>query len=205
MKLNQLHESPKALKTVLVAMGVQPTEVVTFNIEGKKVQSLVGSPKKVTKDFNCTLNLLKTLEGGPEEVGGDYDCKLNFNMQSLKGAPTLVGGDFIARGCGLKTLTGGPAEVLGDFIVVKNKIESLALIHKSIKKINGIFNAADNPGLTKNLLGLIMISGLTKIVLDNKEIAGIMNRHLKAESKKLAMLKCQQELIEAGFEEAAQL
>jgi c-di-AMP phosphodiesterase-like protein len=92
-----------------------------------------------------------------------------------------------------------------DFYCSSNQLASLKNINRQIKKMNGKFYAHGNPSLTKNLVGLILIDGLTKIEIDNKEIEAILNSHVGQPNRKKAMLTCQQELIEAGFEEAADL
>ena len=52
-----------------------------------------------------------------------------------------------------------------------------------------------------------MIDGLTSVILDNKKVAIIINRYLK-DSKKAQdrdVIACQEDLIEAGFDDFAQL
>ena len=52
------------------------------------------------------------------------------------------------------------------------------------------------------LLGLLLIDGLQKVFLDNMKVRVIINKHLKGDRDVFA---CQEELIEAGFEDFAQL
>ena len=137
-------------------------------------------------------------------IDGSFVCD-NKQLTSLVGAPTSVGGNFYSNYSKLTSLVGAPTEVGGNFHCSNNKLTSLAGIHKQIKKISGMFSAAGNPRLKSNLLGLLLIDGITEIEIDDEEIAVILNRHLLQPNKKLAMLQCQQELIEAGFDEAAQL
>ena len=47
-----------------------------------------------------------------------------------------------------------------------------------------------------------MIDGLKFVGLDNEKVENIINKHLKGERDVFA---CQEELIEAGYEEYAQL
>ena len=65
-----------------------------FNCNFKGLQSLQGSPAKVTSNFSCVDNKLLSLEGGPDWVGDYYDCSVN-RLESLKGFPSYVEGWFI--------------------------------------------------------------------------------------------------------------
>ena len=145
---------------------------------------------------------LKTLEHSPRYIPGEFDCSDNKNL-SLKGAPDKVDGIFACENCNLTSLEFAPPHT-GTFLCGGNKIKSLSMIHKRIKSINGEFGAYNNKKLESNLLGLLLIDGITRISLDNIYIAAIMNKYLGRPNKKIAMLTCQQELIDAGFEEAAQ-
>ena len=126
------------------------------------------------------------------------------NLTTLKGCPAKCLDYLICDNNNLESLNLGPSYIGGFFSCKNNKLESLSQIHKHIKFIGGVLDVRFNP-LTKNLLGLILIDGLIEIRLDNKNIAGILNKYLLQSNKKRAMLQCQQELIEAGFDEAAQL
>jgi hypothetical protein len=57
------------------------------------LQSLKGSPTKISGFFYCEDNQLRNLEGGPEEVGSYFWCESN-PLESLKGFPSYVGGTF---------------------------------------------------------------------------------------------------------------
>ena len=223
MKLNQLHEAK--VRSVLSVMGKQQDTISgNFICIDKQLTSLEGSPTEVDGDFFCGNNKLASLEHAPTSVGRDFFCESN-QLVSLEGAPTSVGGNFfcgrnqltslagaptvVGRGfyCGsnqLVSLAGAPTVVGRGFYCYNNKLTSLEGIHKQIKKINGKFHATGMK-LESHLLGLILIDGITRIEIDNKDIEEILNRHLHQPNKKLAMLTCQQELIDAGYEEAAQL
>ena len=202
MKLNQLHEAK--VRSVLSVMGKQQDTISgNFICIANKLTSLEGSPTSVGGDFFCGGNRLTSLEHAPTSVGGDFFCSSN-QLTSLEGAPTSVGGDFFCSGNRLTSLEHAPTSVGRGFYCYNNKLASLEGIHKQIKKINGSFFAAGMK-LESHLLGLILIDGITQIEIDNKDIEEILNRHLRHPNKKLAMLQCQQELIDAGFDEAAQL
>lgn len=79
---------------------------------------------RVSKDFNCSRNMLRSLEGAPQSVGGDFDCGRNM-LASLKGAPQSVGGDFDCSRNRLISLEGAPQEVRGYFVCSRNMLTSL--------------------------------------------------------------------------------
>ena len=175
----------------------------SFDCSVNLLTSLKYSPTSVGEGCRCDNNMLTSLVGSPTSVGGGFYCGNNM-LTSLEGAPTVVGRGFYCGSNQLVSLAGAPTEVGGDFECEENKLTSLEGIHKQIEKINGKFYAPDNK-LESHLLGLILIDGITRIEIDNKDIEEILNRHLQQTNKKLAMLQCQQELIDADFEEAAQL
>jgi hypothetical protein len=75
-------------------------------------------------------------------------------------------------------------------------------VYKHITEIKGIFDASDNP-IKSHVLGLLLIKGVTEVRLDNRHVEEIINRHLG--KGRAGMLMAQEELIEAGLEEFAQL
>ena len=79
---------------------------------------------RVSRDFNCSRNMLTSLEGAPQSVGGDFDCGRNM-LTSLKGAPQSVGGDFDCSRNSLTSLEGAPQEVRGYFVCSRNMLTSL--------------------------------------------------------------------------------
>jgi hypothetical protein len=132
-------------------------------------------------------------------VGGDFSCYSN-QLTSLTGAPASVTGDFHCYNNQLTSLTGAPTSVTGHFDCQGNKLTSLKDIHKYIKSIAGDFYLADNP-IKSHVLGLLKIKGLKSVELDNEEVEKILNKYLPEGD----ILDCQQELIEAGFDDYAQL
>ena len=130
--------------------------------------------------FGCSLNQLTSLDGVPSRVTGNFNCSYN-KLTSLEGAPS---------------------HVVGDFNCSRNKLTSLGCIHVHIQEIDGVFYVFDNP-IESHVLGLLLIKGVTGIHLDNEQVEEILNRHLG--KGRAGMLMAQEELIEAGLEEFAQL
>ena len=132
---------------------------------------------------------------------GHFDCSAN-KLTSLNGAPSHVGGGFNCSYTRLTSLAGAPSHVDGYFYCSYNELTSLKDVHKHITEIKGIFYAIKNP-INSHVLGLLLIKGVTKVQLDNERVAEILNRHLG--KGRVGMLMAQEELIEAGLEEFAQL
>ena len=91
---------------------------------------------------------------------------------------------------------------VGHFDCYGNELTSLKGVHRYIAEIQGNFFASDNP-IKSHVLGLLLIKGIAKIQLDNKQVEEILNRHL--DKGRAGMLMAQEELIEAGLEVFAQL
>ena len=107
------------------------------------------------------------------------------SLTSLKGAPKEIGGDFYCHFCASLT--------------------SLKDIHKIIKKMNGAFRIIGCTGIKSHILGLLLIEGCTELEMDNKDVEKIMNKYLNEPFTPHRLYDCQDVLIEAGFEEYAQL
>jgi hypothetical protein len=75
-------------------------------------------------------------------------------------------------------------------------------VYKHVTEIKGIFYAIENP-IESHVLGLLLVKGVTRVYLDNEQVAKILNRHLG--KGRAGMLMAQEELIDAGLEECARL
>lgn len=168
-----------------------------FSCDDKNLTSLEGSPGIVYGNFYCYYNNFSSLEGGPLGTV-DFIC-YSSHLKSLKGAPHQVR-NFDVEDNELTSLDHAPKKVDGDFNCRRNKLTSLHNIHKQISSIGGIFSAEYNP-IKSDILGLLKIKNLICIHLDDDKIDGIINKYLPEGD----LIACQQELIEAGLEEYAQL
>lgn len=220
MKTQEIFEEP--VISVKSVMGIQKEKFSgDFFCYGKKLTSLEGSPSStagdfycsnnnlmllqgcatvVGGDFNCHDNKIQSLEGGPTKVSGIYACSFN-KLTSLQGAPTTINRDFACSHNELESLEGAPSHIAGDFICRSNNLKSLKGINKIIKHIGGYANFSDNE-ISSNILGLLRIEGLKNVILDDDTVENIINKHLAGDRDIFA---CQEELIDAGFEEYAKL
>ena len=171
-----------------------------FWCSNNNLKSLDGSPDIVDGDFYCVAcHDLKSLEGGPKIVKGNYTITSCHGLKSLKGCPEEIGGKFKIENCSsLPSLNYGPKSVGGSYdcyhcLAVTN-IDGLA------KQINGELLIREIPKL-KKYLKIFNTKGITRVELTNKKLQAIINKYLP----KRDMLNCQDELIEAGFEEYAEI
>ena len=194
-----LHESEE--RSVLTVMGQQPEKLDgDFSCSGNQLTSLKGGPQKVGRDFYCYRNKLTSLEGCPQKVDGDFYCS-NNQLTSLEGGPREVGGDFYCHNNKLTGLISLPQKVGKDFDCSNNELTNLKDIHKHIKFIGNKANFQDNP-IKSHVVGLLLIDGLEKISMNNREVETIINRHL---SNGRDVLTCIDELEEAGYSEFAKI
>lgn len=75
-------------------------------------------------------------------------------------------GALVAQREHLTTLTGIPTLIGGGCYIDSNLLTSLKGIHIEVDQICGRFSAVNNP-IRSHVLGLLLIEGITKIVLDN--------------------------------------
>jgi hypothetical protein len=92
-------------------------------------------------------------------------------------------------------------EIEGNLILINNKLTSLKQIHELINRIDGFADFRGNP-IQSSVLGLIIIKELKRVLMDNKEVEEIINKHLSSERD---ILECQEELITNGYREYAKL
>jgi hypothetical protein len=146
----------------------------------RSVRSVMGEqPEHVDGNFSCDYNELTSLEGAPKSVGGSFYCHYN-QLTSLEGAPQSVGGNFYCN---------------------HNQLTSLKDVHKHVKEVGGTFSCNT---ARSHVLGLFLVKGLQEVDLDNDQLNGIVNKHLPSKGR-TSMVACAEELIEAGFEEYAQV
>lgn len=165
---------------------------------GQELYSLSGCPETV-ENFNCSGQPITTLVGGPIIVQNNYYCT-STKITDFKGAPKKVGGSFICKDTMINTFDGIPEYIGDDLNLKNNKFTSLKDIHKHITNIWGGANFEGNP-IKSNILGLLKIKQLRAVQFDDIELEEIINKYLPEGD----IFACQQELIDAGFEEYARL
>lgn len=169
------------------------------------LQSIKDGPTHVAQDYFVNSNDLISLSGAPEIINNDFYCYSNFKLTSLKGGPKTVLGHYNCYNCNITSLEGIASNIGGNLHCSMNEITSLQNIHKQIKSIGGgLIDLAENP-IASHVLGIFRIEGVNRIKIDHKEVEKILNKNLSRNDRKTAIYDCQEELINAGFEEYAQL
>lgn len=142
---------------------------------------------------------IQTLIGSPSVVHGNYSCS-NTKISSLEGAPRKVIGSFYCSDTRITSLAGAPAYIGKTFFCDDSSLSSLHNVHKQIQYIGNAFvcNTASS-----HCLGLMFIKNLQQVLLNDKNVAAIINKHLHMLERDVHA--CQEELIDAGFPQYAKL
>lgn len=153
----------------------------SIKINNCRLKTLEGMTDGEIERFECNDNDLTNLIGGPQSVLGDYKCS-NNQLTSLEGIASHVDGGIYGD---------------GNF-----HLETFKNIGDMISHCKGIFFR--DSVITSCVLGLLQIEGLMPGAINFKPMAAcnIVRKYI---GKKNSIFECQQELIDAGFEELAQL
>jgi hypothetical protein len=131
-------------------------------------------------------------------VTGNFECP-RLSLTSLKGCPQLVEGNFVCYSSSITSLEYAPQFVGGYFNCYLTKITSFHDIHKQINHISNEFYCG---GDVTHLLGLLLINGINRFVIDDGgPIDKIFNKYVGTSD----ILSAQDELIDAGFIDQARL
>ena len=175
----------------------------------KNLTSLKGAPQEGVENLDCKKCNLHTLEGVPKKINGNFNCSNNKNLTSLKGMPQEGVANLECSSCKLTSLEGAPKKINGNLICTNNPITSLKDIHKIIEEIKNFMIVPSS--IESNILGVLKIKNLQNFNFFGKdgkykknEISNIINKYLPNPNAS-QILDCQNELIEAGFEEYAEL
>lgn len=179
VKAMKLNSNGQPIRETKESPGEQFSEGETFYCDDdESITKIKGCPDAV-KDFIGDRSALASLEGAPSKVSRHFNVNSN-NITSLDGLPSFIGGDLDMGGNNLRSLKG---------------------IHKLVKHVGGVAYFQGNP-IKSHVLGLLVIDGLKRVMLTNDKVSAIINKHLKGDRDVNA---CQEELIDAGFEDFAQL
>ncbi len=198
----------------------------SFFCSSNELTSLDNLPKFVGKSYSIHDNKIGSLEGMPEKIDGILNCYKN-KLTSLKGCPEIVE----HLNCSYNNIfTLDHLPICETLNISNNKLTSLIGIHKSkAKQI-----ALGNNKIEEGGIGLLLIPNITSVVntdqIEDNNLS-IIWTHLKKymnknESRqiektdfeialdiiikylpqgKLALLKCADELQQAGLERFAKL
>jgi hypothetical protein len=149
-------------------------------VDERSVRSVLGEqPEKTFGNVYYNGNRLTSLEGASQSVDGNVYCG-NNRLTSLNGAPKFISGSIDCNDSG---------------------ITSLQDVHKHVTEVGGTFYCNT---VKSHVLGLFLIKGLQHVMLGSNRLNGLVNKHLPSKGR-TSMVACAEELINAGFEEYAQL
>jgi hypothetical protein len=198
MKLHELFEPKLLLEDTVTLEEVRSSSDLIDPKTGEYYTGVVNVAGNVNLRNNKKLTKLPVKFG---TVGGYFYCHDNA-VSSLKGAPSSVGGSVDFWHNQLNSLKGAPSSIGGDLDFHENPLTSLEGVHKIIKRINGVLYLTGNHLIKSGGIGLLLIEGLKDIDADQPAFK-IINKYL-GQGKK-GLLYCQDELIDAGYEEFAKL
>ncbi len=190
MKIRELFEEKEVNLIGKIINGIEITEQTQnsswnkwFACKNMQLTSLKGSPKEILGgQFACSFNKLTSLKYSPEQVQLYFECS-NNKLTSIEFVPKIIGSYLDCE---------------------NNQITSLKNIHKYIDKMDGSLYFDRNP-IKSHVLGVLLVNGCSFIELSNTKIQEILNKYLRQNKGREALYDCQEELINAGFEEYAQL
>ena len=183
----------------------------------KRLTSLKGMSQEGVTELFCSDCDLESLEGAPDKINGALHCANNSNLKNLIGCPQGIE-SLICHSCGfssVSSLEGMPKIIKKNLTIYNNPIKSLKGIHKIVEEIGNKLMLPFH--IESNILGVLKIKNLKEIVFyDTKnefsieakdkinKVAEIVNTYLPNPTT-AQILDCQNELIEAGYEEYAEL
>jgi hypothetical protein len=138
-------------------------------------------------------------------VAGTFDLKIQPTLTTLVGCPNIVGGDFRVLGSILNTLEGAPIEIEGNARFGNQSHHDLKNLLGFPRRVGGITRVRYQPDLgmlrllnTQKEIVLYISQGYEFLARDGAKVSDILNKYV-GEGKRGA-IRCQKELISAGFE-----
>ena len=179
--------------------GSELENIYGFGCANKNLKSLIGSPKKIEGEFDCSNNPeLTSLIGAPQQGVTDFSCCNNPKLESLIGAPREVRGFYCTK-TAITSLIGAPQKITGWFECKNNPgLISLSKIHLYIHEIDGILNFYGSP-IKSNILGLLKIKKCIGIRFNDEKLSRIISKYLPEGN----ITDCIDDLIDNGFAEYA--
>lgn len=171
--------------------------------QGLHLNSWEGCPEIWEGPLFVANNTFKDFNGAPKVVSANFDIS-NNPITSLEGCPKDIGLFLKASGCLIDKFVPGGIKVVQDVNLNKNKLTSLQGIHKQFSHIGGKLYLSLND-IKSHVLSVLLIPGLQEVVMDNQDVERIINKYLGMGGGRQHIMDCQAEIIEAGFEDLAQL
>jgi hypothetical protein len=161
-----------------------------FSLASMRIVSLEGSPQVVEGNFDCSFNQLTSLQHCPQSVM-DFDCS-NNPLTTLQWCPR-VPAELLCDNAQLRDLTSVPPATY--LSVQMNPIVNFRNTPSHIQEVAVTWHR-DLP-----LLGLLTVAQINIHRVNGAHYAEVENILKKyAGEGKRGVIRCQKELISAGFE-----
>ena len=168
----------------------------------------VAGSLRINQTSNARLTSMKNM---PHTVHGTFRIYEN-DVDSLVGMPSRIVGDCLLDSVSITTLEGVTENLDGSLELSKaSRLTDLKGIHKRLKHLNGTVFLP--PTIASHLLGVILINGfegysfIEKLPPELQLAMNIVNKHARYadKSRRVHLLDAQQELLDAGLDDFAQL
>jgi len=173
-------------------------------IDQKYLKSLKGSPEKAKNLIIWNCSMLQDLTGITPDCES-YTISSNERLASIKGIPVNKEIDLKIYENKNLSFTTCHFPSIKALHWVNNKDVSLHDFHRHFPKITRVLMISDH--IKSHVLSLLLIDELKEIIIEGKldPVVNIINQYLPNIMGKKGMLRCQAELIDAGYTEYAQL
>jgi hypothetical protein len=183
-----------------------PSEIgAAFNVSNNNLKNLVNGPKKIGGQYQVSDNDLTSLIGCASEIPGEFNVSSN-KLSSLEHGPKIVCGSYYATDNDLVSVVGIPTMIDGSLHIEHNPLLTSLKGIRAVNEMFGKIYLGNNP-ITSHILGVFFIKGCRGIKIwkngDLGRAVDIVNRHIQ--KGRTGLLPCQQELIEAGLADFAQI
>ena len=208
MKITEILNKNKELKEIKIPQGTRTLKDVpelrgikyVKTLDANCVRSLVsleGCPPRVDKLW-CNHTSINSLEGGPKEAYTIWCCS-NKHLASLEGCPEEVHKLW----CDDTAITSlkGCSKKMNILEIGKNPQLILRNVWKNLHYCK-IYYQDGTIHPDSGVLGLLRVNGLHAINCDNNTPLSIVKKYVPLRSMS-DIMKCKQELIEAGFKSNA--
>ena len=196
LKHIRIPEGTKTLKEISKLRGVKKVKTLDAS-NVKSLVSLEGCPEEVAV-LRCSGTIILSLKGGPKKATF-IDCDYNKHLITLEGCPDELDQLWCAE-TSITSLKDGPKEV-NLLVVDRNPQLILRNVWEHLHYCKTYYQDG-TIHTDSGVLGLLRVKGLKSILCDDTSPLSIVSKYIPIRSMS-DIVKCKQELIEAGFKSNA--
>lgn len=162
----------------------------------------------VKGDFALIGSAITSLENMPVAIA-DSLLLMCPRLKSFVGCTQQIGGDVILEGMGINTFDGITSRIPGTLKLKNTHARTPAgwsTLHRAVKSVHHI--VLDRSEVDAHLLGILMIPNLQTLNLSHMapdKLSELVNTYLSQPPEQRDIFEFQEQLIENGFPEQAQL